>query len=90
MEEFDTLVGFKYLKAMHVNDIKSNVTLGGNLDRHECLGKGGLHLDVFKWIMADTRIAPDVLMVLETPEDEKWKTEVDLLYSFCQPVKEEK
>jgi deoxyribonuclease-4 len=68
---------------MHINDIKSNVTLGGNLDRHECLGKGGLNLNLFEWIMQDKRIPPEVMMVLETPEETRWKEEVDLLYSYC-------
>ena len=36
--KFDEIVGFKYLRAMHLNDSKG--ALGCALDRHENLGKG--------------------------------------------------
>ncbi len=39
-EEFDRIVGFKYLKGMHINDSKKD--LATRVDRHDSLGKGFL------------------------------------------------
>ena len=38
IEEFDAIVGLKYLKAWHLNDSKHDLATGK--DRHETLGKG--------------------------------------------------
>lgn len=38
MSDFDTLIGFKHLKAFHLNDSKQD--LGCRVDRHENIGKG--------------------------------------------------
>ncbi|EPZ34633.1 Xylose isomerase-like, TIM barrel domain-containing protein [Rozella allomycis CSF55] len=46
MKNFDSIVGLKYLKAMHLNDSKSE--LGSGKDRHEFLGKGLIGLECFK------------------------------------------
>ncbi|MFC1749274.1 deoxyribonuclease IV, partial [Pseudomonadota bacterium] len=51
--EFEEVVGFKYLRAMHLNDSKPD--LGSRVDRHESLGKGKLGLEVFRYIMNDDR-----------------------------------
>ncbi|MCD6179938.1 MAG: deoxyribonuclease IV, partial [Bacteroidales bacterium] len=36
--EFDSIVGFNFLKGMHLNDSKPD--LGSRVDRHESIGKG--------------------------------------------------
>ena len=36
VEEFDNVVGFKYLRGMHLNDSKA--ALASNKDRHENIG----------------------------------------------------
>jgi deoxyribonuclease-4 len=78
---FDKVVGFRYLKGMHLNDSKKE--LGSRVDRHENLGKGFLGLEPFKWIMADERF-DHMPLVLETPDDSVWAEEVALLKSFLK------
>jgi deoxyribonuclease-4 len=76
---FDEVVGFSYLKGMHLNDAKPE--LGKRVDRHASIGKGQLGLDVFRYIMNDPRFE-EIPMVLETPDDSLWKEELILLRSL--------
>ncbi len=78
-QSFDELIGFRYLKGMHINDSKKG--LGSRVDRHDSLGKGTLGIDVFKWLMNDPRF-DDMPLILETPDETIWKEEIKLLYSF--------
>ncbi len=78
-QSFDELIGFRYLKGMHINDSKKG--LGSRVDRHDSLGKGTLGMDVFKWLMKDPRF-DDMPLILETPDETIWKEEIKLLYSF--------
>ncbi|OEH79275.1 putative endonuclease V [Cyclospora cayetanensis] len=90
MEEFDAIVGYKYLKGMHINDSKSELRSG--LDRHELLGKGHLGLEPFKYIMQHPTRFKDMPLVLETPDPTEgsiWKKEIKQMYSFLD-VKEDK
>lgn len=77
--EFDMVVGFNYLRGMHLNDSKPD--LGSRVDRHDSLGKGKLGLDVFSYIMNDARF-DDIPMVLETIDDTLWPEEIQLLYNM--------
>ncbi len=77
--EFDTIVGFKYLKGMHINDSKPD--LGSHVDRHDSLGKGKIGLDTFGFIMNDPRM-DDIPLVLETIDETIWAQEIELLYSL--------
>jgi len=77
--EFDTIVGFKYLKGMHINDSKPD--LGSHVDRHDSLGKGKIGLDAFRFIMNDPRM-DDIPLVLETIDETIWAQEIELLYSL--------
>ena len=79
--EFEKIVGFKYLKAMHINDAKSN--LGSRVDRHHSLGKGNIGIEAFKFIMNDPRME-EIPLILETIDDSIWKKEIELLYSFVK------
>jgi len=79
MKKFETIVGLKYLKGMHLNDSKKG--LGSRIDRHENLGKGALGLDVFRWIVNDPRF-DDMPLILETPNESLWKEEIRFLYSL--------
>lgn len=74
--EFDRIVGFHFLRAMHLNDSKKG--LGSRVDRHECLGQGEIGLECFRWLMNDPRF-DDIPLVLETPEPERWADEIILL-----------
>ena len=79
--QFEKVIGFEYLKGMHLNDSKREI--GSRVDRHDSLGKGFLGIDPFKWIMADARF-DGIPMVLETPDDSLWATEINLLKSFVK------
>lgn len=74
--EFDEIVGFEYLKGMHLNDTKKE--LGSRVDRHDNLGKGFLGLEVFECIMNDTRF-DGIPLILETPEESLWAEEIATL-----------
>jgi deoxyribonuclease-4 len=79
---FDNIIGFGFLKGMHLNDSKKE--LGSRVDRHHSLGKGFLGLDPFRWIMSDTRF-DGIPLVLETPDESRWAEEIRLLKSFMKP-----
>ena len=74
--EFDDVVGFEYLKGMHINDSKKE--LGSRVDRHDSLGAGTLGLEVFECIMNDCRF-DGIPLILETPNEELWADEIKLL-----------
>ena len=78
-DEFDRIIGFEWLKGMHLNDAKS--TLGSRVDRHASIGIGNIGIDAFKFIMKDRRI-DNIPMILETPNSSIWKDEIAMLYSF--------
>lgn len=77
--EFESIVGFKYLMGMHINDSKKE--LGTHVDRHDSLGKGFIGIDAFKYIMNDDRM-DDIPLILETIDSSIWKEEIELLYSL--------
>jgi deoxyribonuclease-4 len=77
--EFERIVGFNYLRGMHLNDSKPD--LGSRVDRHDSLGKGKLGLEVFRYIMNDARF-DEIPMVLETIDDTLWPEEIALLYGM--------
>ena len=79
MDDFEKIVGFEYLKGMHIND--SKVKFASRVDRHQSIGKGEIGLDAFKFIMNDERI-DNIPMVLETIDETIWKEEIELLYSL--------
>jgi len=78
---FDEIVGFKYLKGMHLNDSKKE--LASQVDRHDSIGKGFLGKEVFSRIMNDNRF-DDIPLILETPDETLWKEEITMLYSFVK------
>jgi deoxyribonuclease-4 len=74
--EFEEVVGFGYLKGMHINDSKKE--LGSRVDRHDSLGTGTLGLEVFECIMNDSRF-DGIPLILETPNEELWADEIKIL-----------
>ena len=74
---FDKIVGFKYLRGMHLNDSKPD--LGSRVDRHESLGKGKLGWTVFHYIMNDDRF-DEMPLILETVDSTIWDQEIRQLY----------
>ena len=79
MDEFDKIIGFKYLKGMHLNDSKAK--FASRVDRHHSLGEGEIGLDAFRFIMNDSRI-DNIPLILETINPDIWEEEIKLLYSF--------
>jgi len=79
MKQFDDIIGFKYLKGMHINDSKAK--FASRVDRHHSLGKGEIGIDAFKFIMQDKRI-DNIPLILETIDPSIWKEEINLLRSF--------
>ncbi|RHJ91819.1 deoxyribonuclease IV [Parabacteroides bouchesdurhonensis] len=76
---FDEVIGFAYLKGMHLNDSKKD--LGTRVDRHDSIGKGVMGITPFKMIMHDSRF-DDIPLILETPDESLWAEEIKLLYSL--------
>lgn len=74
--EFDNEVGFKYLRAIHLNDTKKE--LGSRVDRHESIGKGLLGMDFFERFMKDPRF-DNMPLILETPDETLWAEEIQRL-----------
>ncbi|WP_318389991.1 deoxyribonuclease IV [Enterobacter sp.] len=71
--EFDRIVGFKYLRGMHLNDAKS--TFGSRVDRHHSLGEGNIGHAPFSWIMQDARF-DGIPLILETINPDIWAEEI--------------
>lgn len=76
--EFERVVGFDYLRGVHLNDAKS--TLGSRVDRHHSLGEGNIGTTVFSWMMKDARF-DGIPMILETIDPDLWKDEIAWLKS---------
>jgi len=81
MLEFDSVIGFKYLRGLHLNDAKA--ALASHLDRHESIGKGTLGVEAFRLFLQDDRF-DNIPCILETPGEEFWPSEVELLKSLLK------
>jgi len=79
--KFNDIVGFKFLKGLHINDTKKD--LASRVDRHELIAKGFLGEEPFRLIMNDPRF-DNIPLILETPDDEKWKEEIRFLYGLVK------
>ncbi len=77
--EFDQVVGFEYLRGVHLNDALR--PLGSRVDRHAPLGDGEIGIKCFEYIMRDARF-DNIPLVLETPDPERWADEIAMLRSF--------
>ncbi len=77
--KFNDIIGFNYLKGLHLNDTKKE--FGSRVDRHEQIAEGFLGVELFRLIMNDPRF-DNLPLILETPDDEKWKEEIRFLYGL--------
>ena len=68
-DRFEKVIGFKYLRGMHLNDAKG--VCGQKLDRHDSLGKGNLGFQPFEKIVTDPRF-DNIPLILETPDESVW------------------
>ncbi|MDC8802904.1 deoxyribonuclease IV [Halomonas pacifica] len=73
LDEFEAVVGFQYLRGMHLNDAKS--AFASRVDRHHSLGQGHIGLEAFTTIMRDPRI-DEIPLILETIEPAIWPEEI--------------
>lgn len=80
-EHFENVIGFKYLRGMHLND--ATKPLASKVDRHSTLGNGVLGMVPFQMIMKDSRF-DGIPLILETPDPDIWAQELDTLRSFQQ------
>ena len=78
--EFDSVVGFKYLRGMHLNDAMR--PLGSRIDRHSPLGDGEICWECFRYIAEDPRF-DNIPLILETPDEARWAEEIAKLKSFA-------
>lgn len=72
-DEFDAVIGFKYLRGMHINDSKK--ALASRVDRHESLGLGLIGNTLFEMIATDARF-DGIPLILETPDESRWPDEI--------------
>ncbi|KAI7363466.1 AP endonuclease [Hortaea werneckii] len=79
LDTFEEIVGFEYLRAMHINDSKA--PFASNRDLHANIGTGFLGLRSFHNVVNEPRFA-GLPLILETP--------VDSLNENGEPVKDEK
>ena len=79
--DFDNIIGFNFLKGMHLNDSKKE--LASRVDRHETLRNGLLGESPFIRILTDTRFEY-IPLILETPDENLWKNEIDWLKNIAK------
>ncbi|GAA5216744.1 deoxyribonuclease IV [Corallincola platygyrae] len=79
--EFEKVVGFKYLRGMHLNDSKN--PLGSRVDRHHSLGMGTIGNAVWEYLMPDPRF-DHIPLVLETIDETLWAAEIQYLRSLIK------
>ncbi len=78
---FDEIVGFTYLRGMHLNDAMKPIA--SRVDRHSPLGEGEIGLKCFEYIMRDSRF-DSIPLILETPDESRWADEVAMLQDMAR------
>lgn len=75
--QFDSIIGLKRLKAIHINDSMND--LGAHKDRHEKIGKGHIGYEALHAVTKHPALK-DLPFILETPnEKEGYKAEIEML-----------
>ncbi|MDD4809403.1 MAG: deoxyribonuclease IV, partial [Bacilli bacterium] len=77
LDEFDELIGLEYLKCLHINDSKNEIS--AHKDRHENFGFGTLGFDNLINIIYHPKIK-DIPKILETPYVTKEDNSKERLY----------
>ena len=78
-DDFEKIVGFNYLRGIHLNDSKKEV--GTKVDRHDSIGKGFIGAPFFEKMMNDPRF-DNMPIILETPDETIWADEIKWLYDI--------
>jgi len=79
MADFETIIGFEWLVALHLNDSKGEA--GCHLDRHENIGSGKIGIQGFRRILNSKHLT-DIPLILETPfkeGNETYRKEIKIL-----------
>ena len=79
--EFEEVVGFQYLRAMHLNDSKK--ALGSRVDRHDSIGKGCIGFPFCEKLMRDPRF-DNRPRILETIDETLWPQEIAWLRELSE------
>jgi deoxyribonuclease-4 len=80
MQEFEQVVGLRYLAGAHLNDSKTE--LGSRVDRHASLGQGTMGWEPFRLLMNDPRF-DDLPLITETVDQELWAKELTQLRALA-------
>ena len=84
IKEFDTVIGLKNLKLIHLND--SLAPFGNKKDRHADIGDGEIGIDNISLILNHSQLK-NIPMILETPGDEKRrKKDIELLKKLRKSI----
>ena len=78
--EFDRIIGFGYLRGMHLNDAMR--PLGSRIARHSPLGDGEIGWECFRYIASGPRF-DNIPLILETPDEARWAEEIAKLKEFA-------
>ncbi|MBT3191965.1 MAG: deoxyribonuclease IV [Verrucomicrobia bacterium] len=79
-QELEDIVGFAYLRGMHIND--SKVPYESRKDRHHSIGMGTIPMVAFEFIMKDARF-DNIPLILETIDDTLWPEEIKRLQEMA-------
>ena len=79
--ELERVIGFRYLKGMHLNDAMK--ILGSRVDRHTPLGDGMIGIECFRYIARNPRF-DGIPLILETPDEARWPEEIARLKAFAE------
>ncbi len=79
--ELERVVGFRYLRGMHLNDALKPV--GSHVDRHALLGEGAIGEACFRYIACDARF-DGIPLILETPDESRWAEEIARLKAWSE------
>lgn len=82
-KKFDEVIGWKYLKGIHLNDSKKE--FGSRVDRHDNLGKGLIGIELCETLMSDPRF-DNMPIILETPDETAWADEIRMLRALEKPI----
>ena len=79
LDEFDSIVGLKYVHCIHINDSKNPI--GSHKDRHENFGYGTIGFDNLINVIYNNRL-DNIPKILETPwigEKAPYKEEIEMI-----------
>jgi deoxyribonuclease-4 len=82
--EFDDIIGLKYLFAFHLNDTEKD--LGSRVDRHTHIGQGKIGTEPFRFLLNDDRFR-DHPGILETPKGKDMKEDLMNLATLRSLIK---